>query len=1003
MFTHLHVHTDNSLFDGYQTIDELVNTVKSLGQNAVAITDHGTMTGVVEFYLKCKEQGIKPILGNEFYFCEDKLIKDRTLTHHLVLLAKNSVGYMNLKKLNKLAYSKENGNFYFKPRIDAKELTKYSDGIICLSACLASIVNTDNGEHWIEYFKRTFGEDFYLEVQPHPIPEQQEYNYKLINYGYKHKVKLVVTTDAHYAVRDDAKWHKKWISVRSAKQSEYYTTDTNYLWSEQELLSSNFLPREIVQGAIASTQEISNKIELFDVAPSGNHFPTYPTNNPKEKIKDICREVWNEKVPKGHYKEYGDRFLYELDMLEKCGYLNYLLLTWDLLNWCRKQGIFIGAGRGSCAGSVVTWLLGIHCIDPIKYNLLFERFCNPERVSAPDIDNDVQTSRRGEVVQYLKDTYGQVMKIITYSKQSDKSAIQSAGKVLEIPPSEVDELTKQIETIDDVEKVKTNFDTKELVTLAKQFLGRTDKYGTHASAILVSPINVMEFCPMQAQEVSDESLGGDKVWTEIACGDFHVLENFGLLKEDILGLGTLDVIQNTLKLIGKDIDIYNLPTDDKNVFELYAKGNILGCFQMDSLGMRRLAKEMKVNCFENIIALCALFRPGPLRSGLVSSYIDGKNGGNVHYLCKEIKEVLEPTYNIIVYQEQVMLLARKLAGYTMGQADMLRKIIGRKETEKIEQATKDFKSAVIKNGFSNEIAEYIGNQIKEAGSYIFNKSHATSYGYLSYVTAYLKTYYPKEFMCSLINSKKKQDDVVLYVGECKRMGIKILPPNLPSNNLKWTVEGDSIRVGLCYAKGVGNKLVIPDKYDFQTVIACNNKKIIEGLIKAGALDYLKEPRAKLLSQLTDVQAFLKRRELCMSKLEEYHYRLKNAVNEKEVNKYTRMVNSWEEKLQQCNLSLTQDYKNIPDAKLENDVLSFSFAEQPKVKTAKIISYRTHNDKKGREMAFADFDTEYGVIHATIFAYKWKHWKEDFVEGNECYIACEAGANVVLEDFSLINK
>lgn len=595
------------------------------------------------------------------------------------------------------------------------------------------------------------------------------------------------------------------------------------------------------------------------------------------------------------------------------------------------------------------------------------------------------------------------MKIITYSKQSDKSALQSAGKVLEIPPSEVDELTKQIETIDDVENVRTKFDTKELVALARHFLGRTDKFGTHASAILVSPIDVMNFCPMQAQDVSDESLGGEKVWTEIACGDFHVLENFGLLKEDILGLGTLDVIQSTLKLIDKDIDIYSLPTDDKKVLDLYAKGNILGCFQMDSLGMRKLAKEMKVNCFENIIALCALFRPGPLRSGLVSSYIDGKNGGNVQYLCKEIKEVLEPTYNVIVYQEQVMLLARKLAGYSMGQADMLRKIIGRKETEKIEQATKDFKSAVIKNGFSNEIAEYIGNQIREAGSYIFNKSHATSYGYLSYVTAYLKTYYPKEFMCSLINSKKKQDDVVLYVGECKRMGIKMLPPSLPSNNLKWTVEGDSIRVGLCYAKGVGTKLVIPNKYDFQSVIACNNKKIVEGLIKAGALDYLKEPRAKLLAQLTDVQTFLKRKELCMSKLEEYKLHLKNAVNEKEVNKYTRMVKSWEEKLQQCELHLTQAYSSVPNAKLENEVLSFSFAEQPKVKLARVISYRLHTDKKGNEMAFVEFDSEYGRINATVFSYKWKHWKEDIKENAECYIACEAGSNVILEDFSLINN
>lgn len=381
MFTHLHVHSDYSLFDGYQTIDEILNRVKELGQEAVAITEHGTMASIIEFHKKTLEQDIKPIIGCEFYFCEDKFIKDRAFTHHLILLAKNETGYMNLKRLNKIAFNKDDGHFYFKPRIDSKELTEYSDGLICLSACLASIINTEDGEKWVQYFKNIFGDDFYLEVQPHPIDEQKEYNFKLLSYCARYKVKAVVTTDAHYSKKEDAVWHKKWIGLQ---KGEYYTTDTNYLWSEDELLNSNFLPQNITRELIRNTQEITNKIEIYDLAPAGNHFPTYPTNNACEKIKEICRSVWKDKVPQGHYKEYGDRFLYELSMLEKCGYTNYLLLTWDFLNWCKGKKILTGVGRGSVGGSVVAWLLGIHHVDPIKYNLLFERFCNPERVSAPD-------------------------------------------------------------------------------------------------------------------------------------------------------------------------------------------------------------------------------------------------------------------------------------------------------------------------------------------------------------------------------------------------------------------------------------------------------------------------------------------------------------------------------------------------------------------------------------------------------------------------------------------
>ena len=1001
MFTHLHVHSDHSLFDGYQTIDEILNRVKELGQEAVAITEHGTMASIIEFHKKTLEQDIKPIIGCEFYFCEDKFIKDRAFTHHLILLAKNETGYMNLKRLNKIAFNKDDGHFYFKPRIDSKELTEYSDGLICLSACLASIINTEDGEKWVQYCKNIFGDDFYLEVQPHPIDEQKEYNFKLLSYCAKYKVKAVVTTDAHYSKKEDAVWHKKWIGL---KKEEYYTTDTNYLWSEDELLNSNFLPQNITRELIKNTQEVTNKIEVYDLSPAGNHFPTYPTNNACEKIKEICRSVWRDKVPQGHYKKYGDRFLYELSMLEKCGYTNYLLLTWDFLNWCKKKKILTGVGRGSVGGSVVAWLLGIHHVDPIKYNLLFERFCNPERVSAPDIDNDLQTSRRSEAIGYLIDKYGNVMKIRTYSYLGNKSAIKRAGQVLGIEPTIVNDITKQIEEIDDVINIRAKVNKEKLIDTAKHFYGRMGAFGSHASAVLITPDDTINYVPIEYQSVSDESLNGERIWTQVASGDFHDLENFGLMKLDVLGLNTLDVIDNTLKQIKDKVDIYNLDTNDEKVFKLYQKGDLLGCFQMDSSGMRKLAKDMKVNCFENVIALVALFRPGPLGSGLVDSYINGKNGGRIVYLCKEIEEVLSPTYNVIVYQEQVMLLAQKLAGYTLGQADMLRKIIGRKEEDKIEKATQDFKEAVIKHGFSKEIAEYIGNQIKAAGRYIFNKSHATACGYLSYITAYLKAYYPKEFMCALINSKKDQKDVVPYMEECKQLDIKILPPDLRKGNLKWQVEKEGIRVGLTYIRNVGSQVDIIHYKDYQDVVEHNNKKITEGLIKAGAMDFLNIPRGKMLMQLVSMQDFLKRKNTCKQKVDENSLALENAKlknDAKEIRKYERQLASWKEKLEQCTLEETTDWQEVSNCQLENEVLKFTFSEVPRVKDATIKQIKLHKDKKGKEMAFVVFITNYREYNCTVFARQWKTWKDDFSIGAKCKIACANTQNPILDDFVLM--
>lgn len=995
-FTNLHVHSDNSLFDGYQTIPELVSTVKSLGQASVALTDHGTMRGALDFYFECKKQNIKPILGCEFYFCEDINIQDRALTHHLVLLAKNKEGYMNLKRLDKIAYSKDDGHFYYKPRIDAKDLPKYASGVICLSACLASIVNTSDSERWVQYYKNIFGEDFYLELQPHPMKDQQEYNDKLIEYSKKYNIKLVVTTDAHYSNRMEAPWHKKWIGI---KKGEYYTTNTNYLYSEYELYLERSIREDILEQAIRNTQEVDSKIEKYEIAPKGNHFPVYPVDNPKEKVREICRSSWVAKVPKDKYQQYAKRFEYELDMLEKCNYLNYLLLTWDLLNWCRKQEILIGVGRGSIGGCLVAWLMGIHHVDPIKYGLLFERFCNPEKVSSADIDNDIQTSRRKEVIDYLEQKYGEVMKIITYSRLSDKSALQRAGAVLDYNPDMVDSITKDIETIDDIKKLDLRFDPTAWIDIAKHFIGRLGAFGTHASAVLVCPMSILEFCPVEYQNVSDESLDGQNVWTQVACGDYHVLEQFKLLKEDILGLNTLDIIDQTLKQIpDRNIDIYNLPTDDDNVFQLYREGNLLGVFQCDSRGMQQVAKDMKVSNFNDIISMVALYRPAPISSGMLKQYIDGKNGATIEYPCAEIKELLQDTYGVIEYQEQVMTIAQKMAGYTMGQADVLRKIIGRKEEDKIEQATKELKSAIISHGFSEDIANYVGNQVKEAGRYIFNKSHATEYGYLSYITAYLKTYYPKEYMCSLINSKKKQSDALVYIDECKRMGIGILSPDLSKGNLKWQIEGDNLRVGLTFIRNVGKRVDVTTG-SFEEITQRNDKRIMEGLIKAGALDFLNKPRGEMIASLVDTLTYLKRKNQCETKVAENKLALDGAIDEKSKRKYTRQLNSWQKKLDECELKIASRNEKYNASACECEVLGFSFSEIPRVKDGTVKKVYTKNDKRGRQMAWVTFDSAYGEFRCVCFATTWKKFKKDILVGAVCKFA--SGEDDILTDFQLV--
>lgn len=749
MYISLHNHSDGSLLDGYQTVQEMVARAKSLGMSAISLTDHGTMRNTIRFYEECQKNDVKPIVGCEFYFCPDVNIRDKSLTHHLVILAMNDEGYMNLKKLDTFAYNKD--SYYYKPRIDWEALRAHSDGLICLSACMASIVNTENGEEWFKKYKELFGDRFYAEIQPLNIEKQWEYNDKVIELARKYDAPLVVTTDAHYSIPEDKPYHSHWIRINGNQ----YHDDENYIWSEDEIRNTRWIPQDVIEECIENTSRIAERCNVT-IPDSGSHYPKYPCSNPKEKVREICRSHWKRLVPKGKYKEYAERFEMEMKDLEATNYLEYLLIIWSVLSWCKEQHIPIGEGRGSSSGCLVGYLMGIHKIDPIKYHTEFFRFCNRERRSPADVDSDISTLNRGRVIEHVKEMYGNVCKVQTlgYTKDPDKpsagkEAVLKAWQALfnkykdnapmvpceeqgglmidpswEYNPKFKIAASKFVESsIDDLQAahISLNDEQKaELIDVARHFCGRIDKVGIHASAVLVTPDDIVNYTPVEGCNTKNKATG-EREYIRIACYDFHELEQRGNLKLDLLGLNTLDLIDKCMKYIGNDMNLDDIPMDDEKAYAMYSNGNLDGVFQMESPGMRKVAKELHVSCFDDVAALVALYRPGPLDSGMMQQYIDGKNGASVDYLCDAYKEITKNTFGVIVYQEQCMKLAMKMAGYSLGEADMLRKVIGRKEMTKIDAAVKEFISRCMEHGYSKEIAEKVGMQIKAAGRYLFNK------------------------------------------------------------------------------------------------------------------------------------------------------------------------------------------------------------------------------------------------------------------------------------------
>lgn len=879
-FAHLHVHTEFSLLDGAARIKKLVQKVKELGMTSIAITDHGSMYGTINFFKECKKNGIKPIIGCEVYVAPqsrfDNFEVDGIKYHHLILLAKNMNGYKNLTKLVSLGSIE---GMYYKPRIDKEILKKYSKDLICLSACVAgelpqAILNDDEEkiEKTILEFVSIFGkEDYYLEVQNHGMEEEKKVAEKMFLLAQKYDLKTVATNDIHYVEKDDASFHDILLCIQMGKTLDdpdrmKFFNDQYYLKSREEMES--LFPNNLE--AVDNSLEIAEKCNI-DFEFGKLHLPNFPL--PKDFTdKDYLRKICYEKIG-SRYKNVDEKILnrlnYELDMIAQMGYDSYFLIVWDFINYARENKIPVGPGRGSAAGSIVAYILGITNVDPLEYNLLFERFLNPERVTMPDIDIDFCYIRRDEVIEYVKRRYGvdHVAQIITFGTMAAKGAIRDVGRVLNMPYGEVDAIAKLIpkdlgitidKALESEEKLQQLYEEdeniKKLLDFAKAIEGMPRHASTHAAGVVISKNPVTDYVPIS---YTDE--------TFVTQYDKDFVEELGLLKMDFLGLRTLTIIEDTIKNIEFNkkikIDIDKIPLVDKKTSDMLTRGDTCGVFQMESSGMTALIKEMRPSGFLDLIPLVALFRPGPLGSGMATDFIKRKHGKTeVTYPHKDLEPILKETFGVILYQEQVMQIVQVLAGFTLGQADILRRAMGKKKHDVLMSQKENFIKGAKLNNVDTEVASNIFDLLLNFADYGFNKSHSVAYALIAWQTAYLMAHYPSEFMASMLTSLMSSDKIGSYLEKCRHLNIKILPPDINASFTNFTVDKDNIRFGLAAVKSVGenaiNHIVLMRKKDgpFKSLEDfCNrvshrfvNKRAVENLIRCGAFDSIHPNRAEYL-------------------------------------------------------------------------------------------------------------------------------------------------------------
>jgi len=1028
-FTHLHVHTEYSLLDGLAKIKPLLAKAQKYGMDSLAITDHGVLYGAVKFYLAAKEAGIKPIIGVEAYMAArsrfDKQANIDSDRCHLVLLAKNETGYKNLMKLVTSAHLE---GFYYKPRIDMEILRQYSEGLIATSACLEGEIpqllirgEEKKAEEKAKLFLDIFGKDFYLEVQHHPkLKRQDEANKKLIALSRKLGIPLVATNDVHYIEPEDAEAQDILLAVQTQKK----VTDKDrltmldspdfYLRSPQEM-SEAF--RDLPE-AIENTQKIADACNVE--IPIGRwilpHYPLPAGETAEEHLRKLVYKRLKNRFSKPS-KEVLKRVEYELDIICKKGFATYFLIVQDFVNWAKKQKIRVGPGRGSAAGSLVSYILRITSIDPLHHNLPFERFLNPERPSPPDIDVDFADDRRDEVIEYITKKYGKnkVAQIVTFNMMKAREAIRDVGRALGMPYSDPDKIAKLIpmgtsiedalKTVPELAALYNEPKYKKLLDLAAKVEDTARHASTHAAGVVIGDKPLTEYTPLQKET------RGERLMTQydMYCLDLNATDKaIGLLKMDFLGLRNLTILERALEYVkhtqGKEVDLSEIPLNDKAALKLIASGQTTGVFQLESAGMRRLALKLKPNKFSDLAAMVALFRPGPMQ--FIDEFIAGKkNSSNIHYPHPDLKPILEETYGIAVYQEQCLQIANKMAGYSLGEADMLRRAIGKKKKEIMKKEKKKFIEGAIRLGYKREVAESVFALIERFAGYGFNKAHSTSYAMIAYQTAWVKAHFPVEFMAALLTAESagtsgptRDTKITLAIEECRKMGIVVLPPNINKSSANFTIEdepsslnGKAIRFGLSAIKNVGEVAIksilearevggefksladFCQRVDNQKV----NKKVLESLIKVGAMDAFGK-RAAMLSALDKI------REKGI-----------NLQRQKANGQVSLFDNNPEINVVEDNLPEVEELSREELLALEKDLLGFYLTEHPlapvlvkieglrshkilqidkdehrgkKVKIAGIISdlrvVFTRNTNK--EMAFVKIEDDSGTIEVVVF-------------------------------------
>ncbi len=1051
-FTHLHVHTEYSLLDGSNKIKEYVSRVKELGMNSAAITDHGVMYGVIDFYKVARAAGIKPILGCEVYVAPGSRF-DRELSHgddryyHLVLLAENNKGYQNLMKIVSKGFVE---GYYYKPRVDMEVLETYHEGIIALSACLAGEVQRylvrglyEEAKETAYKYEKCFGKgNFFLELQDHGIPEQKTVNAGLMRMSQETGIELVATNDVHYTYAEDAEPHDILLCLQTGKK----LSDENRMRYEggQYFVKSEEEMRELfpyAAQAIDNTQKIADRCQVeiefgvtklphFDV-PEGYDSWTY--------LNKLCHEGLVRRYPDKH-EELLPKLDYELSVIQKMGYVDYFLIVWDFINYARTHGIPVGPGRGSAAGSLVSYTTGITNIDPIRYNLLFERFLNPERVTMPDIDIDFCYERRSEVIDYVIEKYGKdcVTQIVTFGTLAARGVIRDVGRVMDLPYNFCDTIAKNIPnelniTIDKAlimnPELRSMYESdetvKRLIDMAKRLEGLPRHTSMHAAGVVISQKAMDEYVPLSRS--SDGTITTQFVMTTI--------EELGLLKMDFLGLRTLTVISDAVKLVEKNhgikIDVDNIDYDDKKVLDSIGTGRCDGVFQLESAGMKNFMKELKPQSLEDVIAGISLYRPGPM--DFIPKYIKGKNEPeSVTYVCKELEPILEPTYGCIVYQEQVMQIVQNLAGYTMGQADNIRRAMSKKKQYVIDAERQNFvygnEEQGIKGCIANGISEQAANQIYDSmvdfAKYAFNKSHAAAYAVVAYQTAYLKYYYPVEFMAALMTSViDNTRKVAEYIYSCRQMGIKVLSPDINEGEGRFLATKDGIRYGMYAIKSIGRQVIdiilaereANGKYitlsDFLSRVAGRevNKRAVENLIKAGACDGLDGNRQQMLlvyntlidnlnqekknslagqMSLFDLVSEEEKKayEVRFPNVEEYSKEIKLGFEKEVLGIYLsgHPLEEYEEKWRKNISAVTADFM------LDEETNAVKIKDNQSVVIGGIITEKTIKyTKQNKAMAFITVEDLFGTVEVIIFPRDYEKYSRYLNEDEKVFVAGHA--------------